>query len=199
MNHVSYPTTDAYAWNQSHGYSLNNSVDWQLVNWWSYAYNAMQQGQMVSAWYANTQKEMVLEQEEQDAAEGLLGLSSSSLESQTSTGTSTKSLDDRTSLKDTKQQKRHRLASNYISRSEMKRIFGMKLSLPLKCTVKIEVDGKVLSKRTCEIRGSTTLYMTPYDRASFNGLYEKGLRLDNISIDDNKNVTLVRMFTKNPY
>ena len=198
MNHVcTLPNApNAYAWTQSHGYSLNNSVNWQLVPWWSYAYNAiaynaMQHGQMVSAWYANAQKEMILKQDEQEAAEGLLVLSSSSLESQS---TSAKSQDQTPPNK----AKTHlRLASNSIRRSEMHQIFGKRLSLPLKCTVAIEVDGKVRSKRPCEIRGNRTFYMTSYDRTSCNGLYDKGLRLDNI--DDKQNVTLVRMFTKHPY
>jgi hypothetical protein len=145
------------------------------------------------SWYANARKEIILNanaqegQEELEAAEGLLFLSSSSLESQ-STSEQTPS---------NKSKKRIRLASNSINRSEMQKIFGKTLSLPLKCTIAIEVDGKVRSKRLCEIKGNSTLYMAPYDRALCNGLYDKGLRLDNI--DDNKNVTLVRMFTKHPY
>lgn len=178
-----------YTWNQSHGYSLDSSVDWQVVSWWSYAYNAMrlsntQYGQEMSTWYAATQKEMVMEQE---AAEGLLVLSSLSSSSNI--------------------EKPPRRTNNSISRTEMYQIFGKTLDLPMKCTIKIEVDGKIVSKRACEIRSSNTtsmLYMTCYSRTPFIGMYDRGLRLDGKAsasagpgAHKTKNVTLVRVFTTN--
>jgi hypothetical protein len=69
MNHVAV----SYSWNPTHGYSLKNTVDWQLVSWWSHTYNALKRNHpYVSVWYTNAKKEMILEQE---AVEGLLSLS----------------------------------------------------------------------------------------------------------------------------
>jgi hypothetical protein len=69
MNHVAV----SYSWNPTHGYSLK-TVDWQLVSWWSYIYNALKWNHPsnVSVWYTHAKKEMILEQE---AVEALLSLS----------------------------------------------------------------------------------------------------------------------------
>jgi hypothetical protein len=182
-----------YAWDPSQGYMLSQSPDSQLASWWSFVYNASLQHQQYQQYQQYLQQEKEAEearlrqeqqqqqqqqQLENEAVKGLLSLSISPLPSNPNPPPT-----------------KLRQASNSLRRKDLVNIFGSSLQLPIKCVMRIEVDGKVVSERKSEIRGNeNTVYMVPYDFALCKGYSEVGTFL--ASYDSNSLPVLVRRFVK---
>jgi hypothetical protein len=142
--------------------------DWQLQAWWCNTYNDYLYQQKV--------KEVTLEME---AISGLLSLSTVRM--------------DRSMKRYMKPSMKVIQNTQHIKRGDVYRLFGINVEFPIKCRVKIEVDGQIVSApRNCEIRtSSTSIYMTAYDRMACRGHFDRGLRLD---VDG----VVVRVLTSHP-
>lgn len=142
--------------------------DWQLQAWWSNTYN--------NYLYQQKVKEVTLEIE---AISGLLSLSTARMH--------------RSIKRCMKPTMKVVQSTQHIKRGDVYRIFGVNVEFPIKCRVKIELDGQIVSApRNCEIKiSATSIYMTAYDRMACRGHFDRGLRLDADGV-------IVRILTSQP-
>jgi hypothetical protein len=209
---------------------VNPYTEWQMAAWWAYAYNAATSAittasaagaagaaaattvttagpqAMLASWVNAAQKNMALEREEQDAIDGLMGLSLLNAPAKSKPPTSP--ADERRPRRTVSLAamlapvKRPRRATNSVRRADVLRVFGANAKLPIKCIVNVQVDGEVVIKgRKCEIRGvyNGSLYLTSHDRKVCDGLYDHGICLDpSAKARSDGRRTILRILSYNP-